>query len=275
MPEEKLSRLKGMISKWKGRKSCRKRELLSLIGQLQHACRMVRAGRTFLRRMIDLSTVVVELHHHIRLNKGFQSNLQWWDLFLEGWNGVSMFASLARSSTAMVLTSDASGSWGCGAFESSGKWFQIPWRGSLEGVHITVKELLPVAVACALWGSHWRGMTVCCRCDNAAVVAILRSGTSRHFLVMHLLRCLFFFVAYYQIYLDPVHLPGSCNEAADSLSRNNIPRFLQLVPTAQPLPTPLPAGLFEALVLKTPDWTSDAWMTVLRSTLPKDWQVPP
>ena len=101
---------------------------------------------------------------------------------------MSMFASLARSSTAMVLTSDASGSWGCGAFESSGKWFQIPWQGSLEGVHITVKELLPVVVACALWGSHWRDMTVCCRCDNAAVVAILRSGTPRHSLVTHLLR---------------------------------------------------------------------------------------
>ena len=154
LPGEKLSRLKGLISTWKGRKSCQKRDLLSLIGQLQHACRVVRAGRTFLRRMIDLSTVVVELHHHIRLNKGFRSDLQWWDLSLEGWNGVSMFSSLARGSTAMVLTSDALGSWGCGAFESSRKWFQIPWRGSLESVHITVKELLPVVVACALWGSH-------------------------------------------------------------------------------------------------------------------------
>ena len=38
LPEEKLSRLKGMISKWKGWKGCQKRELLSLIGQLQHAC---------------------------------------------------------------------------------------------------------------------------------------------------------------------------------------------------------------------------------------------
>ena len=142
-------------------------------------------------------------------------------------------------------------------------------------MHITVKELLPVVVACALWGSHWRSMTVCCRCDNAAVVAILRSGTSKHTLVMHLLRCLFSFVAYHQIYLDPVHLPGKCNEAADSLSRNNIPHFLKLVPTAQPLPTPLPAGLFEALVLKTPDWTSNAWMTVLHSILPKDWHAPP
>ena len=47
------------------------------------------------------------------------------------------------------------------------------------------------------------------------------------------LQCLsFFFVAYHQIYLD--------NEAPDSLSRNIITPFLQLVPTAQPLPTPLP-----------------------------------
>ena len=81
LPGEKLSRLKGLILTWKGRKSCQKWDLLSLIGQLQHACRVVRAGRTFLRRMIDLSTVVVELHHHIRLNKGFRSDLQWWDLF--------------------------------------------------------------------------------------------------------------------------------------------------------------------------------------------------
>ena len=53
-------------------------------------------------------------------------------------------------------------------------------------------------------------MTVCCRCDNAAVVAILRSGTSKHTLVMYILRCLFFFVVYYKIYLDPVHLLGRC-----------------------------------------------------------------
>ena len=169
-----------------------------------------------------------------------------------------------------MLTSDASGSWGCGAFESSGLWFQIEWQGALEGVHITVKELLPVVVACALWGRQWRGMTVQCRCDNAVVVAILRSGTSKLPLAMHLMRCLFFFVAYYQIYLDPVHLPGRCNEAADSLSRNNLPRFLQLVPTAQPQPTPLPGGLFQALVSQTPDWTSDTWMTVLRSIFQRD-----
>ena len=93
---EKLARLRVEISEWKGRKSCRKQQLLSLIGQLQHACRVVRAGRTFLRRMIDLSTIAKKLHHQIRLNKAFQSDLLWWDTFLEDWNGVSALASPAQ-----------------------------------------------------------------------------------------------------------------------------------------------------------------------------------
>ena len=46
---DKLARLKGLIKGWRNKKWCRKRELLSLISQLQHACRVVRAGRTFLQ----------------------------------------------------------------------------------------------------------------------------------------------------------------------------------------------------------------------------------
>ena len=68
LPAEKLSHLRGLITEWKGHKCFLKRELLSLIGQLQHTCKVVSSGRTFLRRMIDLSTVASELHHRIRLN---------------------------------------------------------------------------------------------------------------------------------------------------------------------------------------------------------------
>ena len=105
----------------------------------------------------------------------------------------------------------------------------MKWPVSWSSVHITVKELAPIVLAAAVWGKEWKGKTVRCRCDNAAVVAILRSNSSKHPLVMHLLRCLSFFVAHYQLYLDPVHLPGRCNEAADALSRDNLP-----VPAARP-----------------------------------------
>ena len=107
---------------------------------------------------------------------------------------------------------------GCGAFTATGAWFQLQWPDSWASVHITVKGLEPVVLACAVWGPHWWGRTVECRCDNAAVVAIICSRMSKHPLVMYLMRCLFFIVAYYQLYLLPVHLPGKYSEAVDTIS---------------------------------------------------------
>ena len=54
-----------------------------------------------------------------------------------------------------TITSDASGQWGCGAFSSDGEWFQLEWPDSWIGVHITIKELLPMVVAMAMWGKKW------------------------------------------------------------------------------------------------------------------------
>lgn len=270
LPEVKLRRLQSLIREWRGRRTCQKRQLLSLIGQLQHACRVVRVGRPFLRRLIDQSTTVNQMHHHIRINRAIKSDLLWWDTFLGVWNGVSMMSAVVRGSAATILTSDASGGWGGGAFTSSGEWFQVQWPESWATVHITVKELAPIVVAAAVWGREWKGRTVCCRCDNAAVVAILRSNSSKHPLAMHLLRCLSFFVAHYQLYLDAVHLPGRCNEAADALSRDNLPLFLQLVPTAKREPTAIPSDVLQALIHTTPEWWSPAWTTVLHSILHRD-----
>ena len=201
LPAEKLTRLAALVRQWQGRKKCQKRELLSLIGQLQHACRVVKPGRSFLRRMIDLSTTTSELHHRIRLNCGFRSDLEWWAMFLARWNGVRMLSSLGRAPPDVRLTSDASG-WGCGAFSSSGRWFQCKWPESWAPIHITIKELAPVVIACALWGKEWQGQTVECRMDSAAVVAIVNSGRSKMPLAMHFMRSLFFFMAHFSLSLQ-------------------------------------------------------------------------
>ena len=57
-PSEKLHHLQREISKWTGPRSCSQRELLSLIGQLQHACCVVKPGKSFLRRMIIYMYIV-------------------------------------------------------------------------------------------------------------------------------------------------------------------------------------------------------------------------
>ena len=157
---------------------CIREDLLSLLGLLHHASKVVPLGRTFLRRMIDTSMLATQNHHHIRLDYGFRSDLHWWSLFLDRWNGVRILSGGSNTHKA-VVTSDASGSWGCGAFLDDGRWFQISWQGFWSQVHITVKELLPVVVACAVWGRTTQGNSIQIRCDNADVVAILRSGTSK------------------------------------------------------------------------------------------------
>ena len=95
---------------------------------------------------------------------------------------------------------------------------------SMGPVHITVKELLPIVVAYAVWGHRWLGCSACTLCDNTAVVAIIRAGTCKNPLVMHLLRYLFFTVRY-QLMLLPKRLPSRENVAADHLSRDALSSF--------------------------------------------------
>ena len=57
----------------------------------------------------------------------------------------------------ITLTSDASGSWGCGAYSSKGEWFALKWPDSWVKIHITVKELLPIVMGIAIWGWQWSG----------------------------------------------------------------------------------------------------------------------
>ena len=270
LPMEKLRRLKQEIGSWAQRRSCTKRELLSLIGRLQHACCIVKPGRSFLRRMITLSTVARELHHRIRLNRGFRSDLQWWGRFLPSWNGTGMMSTVAKCGFVATATSDASGSCGCGAFASSGEWFQLKWPDNWLERHITVKELLPVVLSIAIWGHMWRGGAVRCRCDNAAVVAILRSGTSKNEQVMHLMRSLFFLAAGQNISIVGEHIPGVDNRAADALSRDNLQAFLSITQEAKPAASRLPE-VVEALVHQQPDWTSVNWTRLLTDTLPRVW----
>ena len=271
LPTGKLQRLKGEIQAWASKKSCSKRELLSLIGQLQHACCIVKPGRSFLRRMITLSTVAKQLHHRIRLNRAFRSDLRWWAQFLPIWNGTGMMSAVARCGFTATLTSDASGSWGCGAYSSSGDWFQLEWPESWKDLHITIKELLPVVLGIAVWGERWKGGAILCRCDNAAVVAIIRSGSSKNERAMHLMRSLSFLAAGRNLSIIGVHIPGVENGAADALSRNNYRSFFSQVKGAKATPTTLPAELLDVLVQRQQDWTSVNWTQLLSCISQKVW----
>ena len=54
LPVDKLTTLKELVREWLSKKACTLRDLQSLAGKLQHACKVVQPGRTFLRRVFEL-----------------------------------------------------------------------------------------------------------------------------------------------------------------------------------------------------------------------------
>ena len=130
-PEDKLQQLRKQVHDWRGKKAVSKRELLSLISSLQHACKAVRLGRSFLQRLIDLSKWATRLDLHLHLNLSARSDIEWWHQFAAEWNGTSTFMQVKRNVPDAVVTSDASESWVCGAFSGS-QWFQLQWNSALE-----------------------------------------------------------------------------------------------------------------------------------------------
>jgi hypothetical protein len=266
LPEGKLLALKELITSWRGRRWCLKSELQSLAGKLQHACKVVRPGRSFLRRVFELLKGTHHAHHHIRLNSGMRSDLAWWDLYLKSWNGISILRPLRLSVPDHEIFTDASGNFGCGAVWAH-RWIQFKWPQSYAPVAIAPKELVPVVMACIIWGRAWQGQVVHVHCDNEAVVSVLNSGCSKDAQLMHLVRSLFFVLATWDISLHSRHIPGVFNTVADAISRDDITLLFSKVPSADPHPTPIPAELVELLITSQPDWTVPSWGRLFENCL--------
>lgn len=260
LPGDKLARLNEVLSVWSERRCCTKRELLSLIGTLHHAAVVVRPGRVFLRRLIDLSMIPKGLHHFVRLNSEARSDILWWKSFAERWNGVGMLESLGYLQPSTGVRSDASGRWGCGAVYQQ-EWLQLRWSPKLARLGIAAKEAMPVVLAACCWGRHWAGQHVVFEVDNSTVVEPIRSGTCRDAGVMRLLRMLHFIAAEWSFTYTSKHIPGAVNTVADAISRNLLASMSSLQPQLARQPVPVPLALVQLLEETDLDWTSTAWRT--------------
>jgi len=265
LPEDKLAHTLKTLAQWGLlKRGCIKRDLLSLIGMLSHASKVVRSSRVFLRRLIDLSTTVRDPSYYIRLNAEAKSDIEWWFQFIRQWNGCAMLPPPLMQT--VTLVSDASGNWGCGAFWGR-DWFHLPWNNALQDSHISTKELAPIVLATAVWGRAWQGHTIHVLSDNTAAVAAVNNCTSALEKSAHLLRCLAFLTAHHQCELVARHIPDQHNILADALSRNNVQLFRVLHPQAHPWPATLPEQLIKLLITEQPDWTSHRWTELWTATL--------
>ena len=263
LPSDKLECIGDLVRSWQGHRSGQRVDFESLLGHLSHAATIIQQGRVFLRHLYDIQARTGSPYYHVHLDAEAQADLLWWEQFLQTWNGIMFFRQ--PPIPAVYVYTDASGSFGADGLWVPHLCFQLQWPTTWSAVDIVDKELVPVVVAAALWGGQWHHSHVCFHIDNEAVVAILHRQSGRSMIDRHLLRCFYFYSAFYQFHFTVEHIPGVLNRAADALSRDNITLFSSLFPQASQ--AHFPPSVMDMLVTQQPNWGSTAWISLFTGTL--------
>jgi len=265
LPEDKLERLKAELLGCIQRDTLFKKELESLVGLLQFATKVVRPGRCFLRRLYSMKDIGSKPNHHVRLNRPAMADIIWWHTFISHWNGISMLWDVGGKEADFTITTDASGSWGCGAYWEKA-WFHFQWWDRLRPFGIAIKEMIPIVVAAAIFGRQWAHKIIQFRVDNMAVVEVINATFCKENHLMHLVRLLVFFASYYNFWFFASHIEGHNNTLADALSRNNLHVFFSQAPPSPLTPAVVPEPLLR-LIAQNITWTSTAWTRLFTITL--------
>jgi hypothetical protein len=256
LEDARLAALLSELNAWEHRTSASRAELQSLIGTLAFAAKVVRPGRTFLRRMLDQLKRVPSFANAdtpFPLADDFMRDVKWWREFASDWNGKSRLQpdrwDASDTARCVELHTDACVTgWGAvhGDDWIAGTWTEeeqlLAQRGERDSM--PWKELHICARAAATWGSSWRGKHVLLHSDCMPVVLAWRKGDSPEPQMAALLRTLWFLCAKHDFMLTVQHIAGVDNVCADLLSRGQIAAFLALLPphspsqtTSLPLPT--------------------------------------
>lgn len=239
LPPDKIAKLNSLLIDLQPKPCCSLRDLLSVIGLLNFACSVIRPGRAFLRRLIDLSIGVKHLHYKVRLKLGAKEDMLTWLRFLEHYNSATFFIhEKSLTSAEISLQTDAAGSLGYGAIYNT-KWFFGAFPPSWRKANISFLELYPIVAAVYTWGHLWKNHRVIFLTDNEALVPIINKQTSKVSCIMFLIRKLVFHCLKQNIEFRATHVQGKHNVLADALSRFQLQKFRTAAPHCDQNPTSL------------------------------------
>ena len=219
----RFQRTRDLLTSFAKRFAVRLVELKSLIGTLQFACKAVDVGRTFLRRMINLTRGLPSRFHHTRLNKEC-CGMEWAFLFPRFYRNFLPDLELYTVATSLV---------GFGGYFNGQCMVPGEMVSALNGW-----KFFAIAVVCALWFPHFSGKRIQFWYDNESVNAIINSGHSKATRLMELMRFLVLLSMKHNFFVRARHVPGVSNDIADALSGFQDERFRASAPKAQKNPVP-------------------------------------
>lgn len=221
LPAPKLRDLHALLSAFAARKRASLRQFQQLAGKLNWACQVVRGGRSFLRRILDLLARLKHHSHKVLLDAEFQKDISWWLSFLSVFNGKSC---IPEDPPSFHVLSDACTT-GAG-YACAHDWGYTNFACDLPTIanaHINVKEVLAVVLAAYRWAPAWHNSKVLIHTDNTVTKYAINKGSSRNPLIMELLRHLFWLSACFNFTIEAIHVPGRFHHLPDAISRLHEP----------------------------------------------------
>ena len=243
LPQEKIDTLTTILPSWLTRKKCTQKELLSLIGKLAFAAKVIRPGRIFLHRLISTAYSVKRLHHFIYLSKEAQKDIKWWiDNFTHLNKKHYIPDNFSLTTNDIKLFTDASSIGFRAIYDNA--WIQEKWPLSFIHHSIDYKELFAIWASCITWSSHWERKRIVFITDNKPITELWQSGSSPSVHLMDLIRKIYSIAVQYHFSISFKHILGHYNPVADAISRYQEQQFRLSAPFADNLPTLIPNNLW-------------------------------
>ena len=185
------------------------------MGHLIYINKCVQPAHLFVNRILQ-TLRNAPTKGRIRLTEEFHKDINWFRKFMVAFNGITKIHNKTSSPIHLYVDACLSGIGGHTKAHVYCQDLPLCYKMRLSIVHF---EMLNVMVAFLLWAHDWVNNRVEVHCDNAAVVSVINSGSSRDPFLAACTRTLWLIKAQYNIIVSVSHIRGKDNVYADTLSR--------------------------------------------------------
>ena len=216
--QDKIDDIKAELTEWLQRPTHTRKQLEKLIGRLQFAAQVVRAGRVFIAQLLDDLRGAPHVGA-IPTSDEVLADVSWWQKVMPFVNGTkSLYTTFLFKPGALIDTDATPVAAGgvCGRF-----FFRARFPSFIrqQTTHISQLELLALVVAIKLWGSKLNNTKFWVCLDNEASVYAINSGRTMDKFMNACLRELAFQSAKFNIEIKARHIISVANTLPDLLSR--------------------------------------------------------
>lgn len=220
LADDKVEEIRGELREWLHKSSCSLIEMQSLIGKLNFASSVVRAGRVFMARLINtLKNKKSNQSCRINLGENIRSDIRWWIEHVSLNSGVAMMVNQKWEKVDSAWSSDSSES-GIGAWTKKGAlFFHLELPEDWVSMDINAKECLALMVAARKWIRLFRGKRILVQCDNQSTVCVINSGVAHQTFLQACLREIYHICGLHSTEIRALWIKSVDNGLADCLSR--------------------------------------------------------